>query len=95
VQPQRLLLRVERESLRQGSHRERLQAVLVEALGGELQLEVETAPVRDSAARRDAAAKARAQRQAEALIEADPLVQRLLERFPGARLVPGSIRPLG
>ncbi|MEX8519067.1 MAG: DNA polymerase III subunit gamma/tau [Leptothrix sp. (in: b-proteobacteria)] len=91
--PRQLVLRVERESLRQGAHRERLQAALAELFGVAVALEVEAGPITDSAARRDIAAKARAQQQAEALIRNDPLVQRLLERFPGAKLVPGSIRP--
>jgi DNA polymerase-3 subunit gamma/tau len=93
-EPRRIVLRVERESLRQGAHRERLQAALAEQLGAAVALEVEAGPVADSAARRDAAAKARAQRQAEAVIRDDPLVQSLLARFPGAQLVPGSIRPV-
>lgn len=93
-EPRRVVLRVERESLRQGAHRERLQAALAEQLGAAVALEVEAGPVADSAARRDAAAKARAQRQAEAVIRDDPLVQSLLARFPGAQLVPGSIRPV-
>jgi DNA polymerase-3 subunit gamma/tau len=91
--PRQLVLRVERESLRQGAHRERLQAALAELFGVAVALEVEAGPITDSAARRDIAAKARAQQEAEALIRNDPLVQRLLERFPGAKLVPGSIRP--
>jgi DNA polymerase-3 subunit gamma/tau len=93
-EPRRIVLRVERESLRQGAHRERLQAALAEQLGAAVVLEVEAGPVADSAARRDAATKARAQRQAEAVIRDDPLVQSLLARFPGAQLVPGSIRPI-
>lgn len=93
-EPRRVVLRVERESLRQGAHRERLQAALAEQLGAAVALEVEAGPVADSAARRDAAAKARAQRQAEAVIRDDPLVQSLLARFPGSQLVPGSIRPV-
>jgi DNA polymerase-3 subunit gamma/tau len=84
---------VERESLRQPSHRERLQAALTDLLGVPLRLEVVPGEVSDSAARRDAAAKARAQRSAEDLIQGDPVVQQLLARYPGSRIVPGSIRP--
>jgi DNA polymerase-3 subunit gamma/tau len=84
---------VERESLRQASHRERLQAALIELTGQALRLEVVAGEVVDSAARRDAAAKARAQQAAEDLIQGDPVVQQLLARYPGSRIVPGSIRP--
>ncbi|MCK6426390.1 MAG: DNA polymerase III subunit gamma/tau [Burkholderiaceae bacterium] len=86
-------LRVERESLRQSSHRERLQEALAERLGHPVRLEIVAGAVTDSAARRDAADRARAQAQAEAVIRQDPQVLELLARFPGARIVPGSIRP--
>jgi DNA polymerase III subunit gamma/tau len=49
--------------------------------------------VQDSAALRDAAAKARRQADAEALVHGHPRVQALLTKFPGAFVVPGSIRP--
>jgi DNA polymerase III subunit gamma/tau len=91
--PQRWRLRVERESLRQPSHRERLQAALSEALGGPQVLEVEPGAVTDSMARREARARQQAQQAAEDLILADPQVLQWLARFPGARIVPGSIRP--
>jgi DNA polymerase-3 subunit gamma/tau len=94
VDSQRWTLRVERESLRQASHIERLQGALAELLGVPVQLQVEAGAVTDSAARRDAAAKNRAQQQAEQIILNDPLVQSLLARYPGAAVVPGSIRPL-
>jgi len=91
--PPRWTLRVERESLRQGSHRDRLQEALAELLGRPAALEIVAGVVSDSAARRDAAAKARAQEEAESIIRRDPLVTELLARFAGARIVPGSIRP--
>jgi DNA polymerase-3 subunit gamma/tau len=91
--PPRWTLRVERESLRQGSHRDRLQEALSELLGRPAALDIVAGVVSDSAARRDAAAKAYAQEEAESIIRNDPLVTELLARFAGARIVPGSIRP--
>jgi len=86
-------LKVERESLRQASHRERLQAALVSVLDRPQRLEVEAGVAIDSAARRDNAAKALRQAEAEDLIQADPVVRQLLAAYPSARIVPGSIRP--
>jgi len=90
---ERWVLRVERESLRQPSHRDRLQAAMGDLLELRVQLDVEAGAVSDSAARRDAAAKVLAQAEAEAVILHDPLVQQLLAQYPSARVVPGSIRP--
>lgn len=90
----RVVLRVERETLRNPSHIERLRKVLVEALKVEVALEVQAGAVHDTPARRDAAARARAQREAELAIHNDPLVQQWLQQFPTARIVPGSIKPL-
>jgi DNA polymerase III subunit gamma/tau len=87
-------LRTERASLRQPNHVERLQQALSELLGEPLELKIEAGTAEDSAAQRDAVAKAQAQQAAEAIIVNDPMVRRLLARFPGARIVPGSIRPV-
>ncbi len=92
--PQRWRLRVERESLRQANNIERLQGALTSLLGAPAALDVEAGVVADSAARRDAAAKAQAQQAAEATIHNDPLVRSLIARYPGAAIVPGSIRPV-
>ncbi|WP_338414990.1 DNA polymerase III subunit gamma/tau [uncultured Sphaerotilus sp.] len=92
--PRRFVLRVERESLRQPGHRDRLQAALAEWLGEETVLEVVAGAVTDSAARRDAARRLQAQNDAEAAITQDPMVIDLLARYQGARIVPGSIRPV-
>jgi DNA polymerase-3 subunit gamma/tau len=83
---------VERESLNQPTARERLQQALHSA-GHAVRLVVEVGPVSDSPARRNAAAATARQRQAEALIQADPFVQAMLRDF-GAKIVPGSIKPL-
>jgi DNA polymerase-3 subunit gamma/tau len=87
-------LRTDRTSLRQANHVERLQQALAGLLGQPLRLQVEAGVAEDSVALRDARARAQAQQAAEAIIVNDPFVQRLLARYPGARIVPGSIRPL-
>ena len=89
------ILRVERESLNQTAAREKLQLALQTALPGQPapQLVVELGPVADSPARRNAAAQIERQRQAEETIENDPLVQDMVRQW-GARVVPGSIKPL-
>jgi DNA polymerase-3 subunit gamma/tau len=92
--PRRFVLRVERESLRQPGHRDRLQAALSELLAEAVALDVVAGAVTDSAARRDAARRLQAQNDAESTITGDPMVTELLARYPGARIVPGSIRPV-
>ncbi|MCZ8096101.1 MAG: DNA polymerase III subunit gamma/tau [Acidovorax sp.] len=86
------LLRVERESLNQPTARERLRAAL-EAAGHATQISVEVGRVIDSPARRNAAAAAERQRLAEETVMNDPYVQTLM-RDHGAKIVPGSIKPL-
>ncbi|WP_353092396.1 DNA polymerase III subunit gamma/tau [Methylibium sp.] len=90
----RLRLRVERESLRNPNHAERLQAALAAALGHAVSLDIEAGAVNDTPARRDAAAREQRQREAEALIHNDPLVLQLTAQFKTARIVPGSIKPV-
>ncbi|QAZ40851.1 DNA polymerase III subunit gamma/tau [Methylibium sp. Pch-M] len=90
----RLRLRVERESLRNPNHAERLQAALATAVGHAVVLDVEAGVVNDTPARRDAAAREQRQREAEALIHNDPLVLQLTAQFKTARIVPGSIKPV-
>lgn len=86
------LLRVERESLNQPTARERLRAAL-EAAGHASQISVELGVVIDSPARRNAAAAAERQRRAEEIVNNDPYVQTLMRDY-GAKIVPGSIKPL-
>jgi len=83
-------LRIESESLNQGTARERLQTVL-QAAGHAVKLVVEIGKVTDSPAMRNAAALAEKQKAAEALIHSDPLVQNMIQEF-GAKIVPGSIK---
>ena len=86
------VLRVERESLNQPTSRDRLAYALL-ALGHGVQLAVEIGRVTDSPARRNAAAAAEKQLAAERIIFEDPFVQSMMRDF-GAKIVPGSIKPI-
>ena len=86
------ILRVERESLNQSGSRERLQGAL-QAAGHTVQLVVEVGRVTDSPARRNSAASAERQLAAEKIIFEDPFVQSMMRDF-GAKIVPGSIKPI-
>ncbi|MEH3087553.1 MAG: DNA polymerase III subunit gamma/tau [Xylophilus ampelinus] len=88
----RWTLRIERGSLDQPVSRERLRATLA-AAGHADTLAIEVGPILDSPARRNAAAAQARQREAEELIHNDPFVQQMVREF-GARIVPGSIKPL-
>ena len=56
-------------------------------------LQVAQGPVSDTPARRLSAAQTERQRLAEEVIAADPFVQDMVRQW-GARIVPGSVRPL-
>jgi len=86
------LLRVERETLNQAGARERLATALRNA-GHDVQLAVEVGRVTDCPARRNLAASEEKQRAAEQIILDDPFVQAMVRDF-GAKIVPGSIKPL-
>lgn len=86
------LLRVERETLNQPGSRDRLAAALGKA-GFDVKLAVEIGRVTDCPARRNAAASQEKQRAAEKIILDDPFVQAMMRDF-GAKIVPGSIKPL-
>ena len=83
-------LRIDSESLNQGTARERLQAALNSA-GYAVKLVVEIGKVTDSPAQRNAAELAEKQKAAEDLIHSDPMVQAMVENF-GAKIVPGTIK---
>jgi DNA polymerase-3 subunit gamma/tau len=86
------MLRVERESLNSTTSRERLEKAL-DAAGYPVRLTVEVGRVQDSPAKRNAAAAAQRQAGAEAIILNDTYVQSLMRDY-GAKIVPGSIKPL-
>ena len=83
-------LRIDSESLNQGTARERLQAALNSA-GHTVKLVVEIGKVTDSPAQRNAADLAEKQKAAEDLIHSDPMVQAMVQNF-GAKIVPGTIK---
>jgi DNA polymerase-3 subunit gamma/tau len=87
-------LRVERVSLMGEMHRERLEQALASLSGREVRLELLQGAAINTPAQRDLAAREARQRAAEALVAADPLVRRLMADHPGARILPGSVRPL-
>jgi len=86
------ILRVERESLNQPGSRDRLTTALNNA-GFVVKLVVEIGRVTDCPARRNSAASAEKQLAAEKIIFDDPFVQSMMRDF-GAKIVPGSIKPL-
>jgi DNA polymerase-3 subunit gamma/tau len=86
------MLRVERESLNLPVSRDRLKAAL-HAAGHVVDLSVEVGPITDSPARRNAVAAAQRQQAAEQIILNDPFVQQMQRDF-GAKIVPGSIKPI-
>lgn len=85
-------LRVDSSSLNQTGSRDRLRAAL-EAAGHARQLHVELGPVTDTPARRLAFEKKTHQLLAEDIVKSNSLVQTLRRDF-GAKIVPGSIKPL-
>ena len=85
-------LRIERESLSQPMSRERLRVAL-EAITPNATLDIEIGSVADSPAKRNAAAANEKQRIAEEIIMGDPLVQSLMRDY-GAKIVPGTLKPL-
>lgn len=87
-------LRVERVSLMGDMHRERLVQALASLSGREVRLDLEQGAAVNTPAQRDLAAREARQRAAEALMAADPLVRRLMAEHAGARVLPGSVRPL-
>ena len=86
------ILRVERESLNQAGSRDRLTAALKTA-GHDVKLVVEIGRVNDCPARRNMVASEEKQLAAEKIIFDDPFVQSMMRDF-GAKIVPGSIKPL-
>ena len=87
-------LRVAHESLRRPALQDKLCAALSSTLGTDLRIELEPGDPQDSPAQRDAAERQRRQQVAEDEIRGDPWVRSLLTEFSGARIVPGSIKPV-
>ncbi|WP_027015845.1 DNA polymerase III subunit gamma/tau [Comamonas composti] len=83
---------VESASLIQPGARERLRAAL-EAAGHACQLELEQGAVTDSPARRLAVANHERQQIAEDIVHNHPRIRELMQKH-GAKIVPGSIKPV-
>ncbi len=92
--PAQWRLLVERESLCTDALRDRLAAAMSSLLSREVSLMLERGPARNTPAQREQQARELKQLQAERLIAFDPLVMALLAQHPGARVVPGSVRPI-
>ena len=85
---------VEREALRSPFLSDRLAAAMADELHQPLALSLEAGVPDDSPARREAAERQRRQAVAEEAIRSDPVVRELMAQFKGARIVPGSIKPV-
>ena len=92
--PPKWHLVVAREPLRNPVLADKLAAALSALLGEPVALEIEAGTPQDSPALRAAAERQRRQQAAEASIQQDPVVRELLAQFKGARIVPGSIKPV-
>ncbi len=87
-------LRVQRESLRTDALRDRLAQAVSALQSRDVSLVLEGGAATNTPAQRDQVARELRQQAAQRLIETDPLVTSLLAQHPGARIVPGSVRPL-
>lgn len=86
------VLQVDRETLRSAAQCDKLEAALTQHLGNAVRLEVRGGPVTDTPALRNAAERNRRQREAEQIIHDDAAVRSLMAQYPGARIVPGSVK---
>ncbi len=86
-------LEVEHEPLGSEPLADKLREAIAQELGTAVALRVVPGPAADSPTRREAAERARRQQAAERAIDDDPVVRDVLAQFPGARIVPGSVRP--
>jgi DNA polymerase-3 subunit gamma/tau len=90
----RLQLWVRSDSLANDALVAKLSDALQQHTGQRWTLQVRLGEVSDSLALRETRRRERRQAQAEALMRQDPLVLDLLAQFPGAQVVPGSVRPV-
>ena len=95
VQPHALALRIPSQALAQGPHAERLLAVLKQALGAHVEVNITVGEFVTgvSAHKIDEKNKQARQLQAEEMVAQDPFVQTLVRDFD-AQVIPGSIQPV-
>ena len=74
--------------------RDKLAAALTAEVGVPVTLTLRAGVPDDSPAKRDALMRAQRQTRAEESIRTDPVVVELMNQFKGARVVPGSIKPV-
>lgn len=86
------MLRTDKSTLNTASNRDKLQEALAQ-IGHRVELRIEVGPVSSTASMRLAAEHERWLLEAEQKVLADPYVQTLMREF-GARIVPGSIKPI-
>ena len=90
--PPAWVLQVDRETLRSTAQCDKLEAALKQHLGADIRLEVRGGAVIDTPALRNAAERERRQREAEQIIHDDAAVRALMDQYPSARIVPGSVK---
>ncbi len=90
--PPAWVLQVDRETLRSTAQCDKLEAALKQHLGSDIRLEVRGGAVIDTPALRNAAERERRQHQAEQIIHDDAAVRALMDQYPSARIVPGSVK---
>jgi DNA polymerase-3 subunit gamma/tau len=93
-QPPVWQLLVAHDALCRPALQDKLEQVLAAHLGHPVRLALQPGQPVATPSQRDAVARERRQQAAEAEILSDPLVQGVLARFPGSRVVAGSIRPV-
>jgi DNA polymerase III subunit gamma/tau len=84
----------EHDALRSVALKDKLAAALSTLAERPVQVQVTAGLPVDTPALRDAAERTRRQQAAERSIHEDPVVRDLLAQYSGARIVPGSIKPL-
>lgn len=87
------VLKCARKTLMSEANQQKLVVLLEDYLGHKVKVSFEQGEVLDTPGLRARAALQQQQAQAEATVAADPYVQKLLHDFPGARVIPASIKP--
>lgn len=88
------VLLCERQTLLQDTNKCKLEQALNSLLGHTVELMLECAPTRDTPSLRKRHHEQQKLAYAQRQVESDPDVQKWLQQFPGARIVPGSVKAL-